>query len=189
MLPHFFPTPNAVGCGVKQAIAELVGEHHDLSAVVSFVGKHVGEHGRTSGPFRGPAAAGEFCDAAAGIGRQSFGEHSKALGRASFVSDGRLLDGAAKGIEGRGAFQVGSGVLDPHEAAVVEMSEDGGDGAPAAFLAGRLGPPGAGIEVREQELVHGVVRGVGFEEDGAEIGGGVVFCAHGLRAMVLPAVS
>ena len=179
MLPHFFPAPDAVGGGVEEAVAELMGEHHDLSAVVGFVGKHVGKHGGSGGPFGDPASAREFFYATVGIFRQGFGEHRQTLGGTFFVGGGGLLDGAFIRVEPGRAFQVGSGILQPDQAAVVEVGEYGGDGASGPRFAGRRGPPGLGIEMFEHELVHGVIGSVGFQQHSAEIGGGLVAAAHG----------
>ncbi|MGC1598556.1 MAG: hypothetical protein WA774_24620, partial [Candidatus Acidiferrales bacterium] len=51
-----------------------------------------------------------------------------------FVGGGGLLHGAAVGIERRGTLQMRRGIFQPDEAAVVEMGEDGGDRAAAAFF-------------------------------------------------------
>ena len=69
----------------------------------------------------------------------------------------------------------------------MQMGEDGGDGAAAAFFAGRLGAPGTWIEMRENELVHGVVGRVGFEQGSREsrLGRGVGLQRHGSSAHLL----
>jgi len=87
-----------------------------------------------------------------------------------------LLSCAAIGIERRRAFEVRGGVLEPYQAAIVQMGEDCGDRAATSLFTGRIRAPGPRIEIREQELVHGVVDGIGFEEDVANFGK----CAIGL---------
>lgn len=134
---------------MQDAMAQLVGQHEDLAAVVGFVREHVGEHGGAGGPGLRPTAAGEFLDAAIGVCGESVGEHEQALRGAFFVGGGGFLDGAAVGIERRGTFQMRRGIFQPGEAAIVEVREDGGDGASAAFFCGWLGAPGARVESGE----------------------------------------
>jgi len=142
-----------------------MGEHGDLAAVMGFVGKHVSEHGGAGGPSGRPGAARKFGDAAGGRVGERVGEHAEALGGRFLVCGGGLLDGAAAGIERGGAFEMRGGVFEPDEADIVKVREDGGDGpAGVAFGAGSGGAPSAGIKVGEEELVHGVVDGVGGEE-------------------------
>ena len=62
------------------------------------------------------------------------------------------------------------GMLQPHQAAVVQMYEDGRDRPALPFMTLQLGAPGAGIEMREQQLVHCVVDRVGFEQGVANLG-------------------
>jgi hypothetical protein len=164
---------------VEKTIAELVGEQENLAAMVRFVGEHVGEHGGSRGPDLAPTAAREFGDAAIGRSGQRIGQHAQTLSCAFFVRGGGLLDGATVGVERRGTFQVGRGISEPGEPAVMEMREDRGDAATAAFFTGRIGAPRARIESGEDELVHGVVGGVGFEERVADFGQGGVGLGSG----------
>lgn len=76
LLPEFFPIPH-FGCdGAGERVAELVGEHRGLSAVVGFVGKHLAEHtGRqlgACGPGPGPSIAHEVGDARRAIPFSAF---------------------------------------------------------------------------------------------------------------------
>ena len=79
--------------------------------------------------------------------------------------------GASGAIEFRGKAEMWGSEAEPFATDVVQVGEDGGDGASAA--GGWLGAPDAGIEIFEQELVDGVVNGEGFEEDGASNGVGI----------------
>jgi len=138
--------------------------------MVGFMRKHVGEHGSASGPYSRPASAREFRDLALGFGGQSVGEHAETLRGAFSVRDGSLLHGAAVRIERGRTFQVRGGMLKPHETAVVQVDENRGDGAAiVALYSRRLRAPRLGVEVREQELIHCVVDGVGFQEDVANV--------------------
>jgi len=66
LFPEFVPLPDAAPSFGGKAVTKLVGEHDDLAPMVSFVRKHVSEHGASSGPGRYEGIAGEFCDAAIG---------------------------------------------------------------------------------------------------------------------------
>jgi hypothetical protein len=96
LLPELFPVPEAGVIG--QAVAELVGQHQDLAAVVGFVGEHVGKHSAGGGPVGHPAISNEFGDPAIRVGGESIREHALALRGAFLESGGGLLLGAAMGI-------------------------------------------------------------------------------------------
>lgn len=169
MFPELFPLPD-VGRLVEDGVAELVGEHLNLASMVGFVGEHVGEHGASGGPGGHPTVAKEFRNAAIGSSGESIRQHAEGLRGAFLECGGSLLFGAAVGIERRRALQMRGGALQPLQAHVVQMREDGGDGAAAAFFAGRLGAPGTRVEMGEDELVHGVVGRVGLEQGIANLG-------------------
>ena len=62
----------------------------------------------------------------------------------------------------------------PDEAAVMQMGEDGGDGAIAAcygsrFSSGQFCAPGLRVEMREQKLVHVIVNRVDLKQDIADL--------------------
>lgn len=163
LLPEFVPLPDAAPSFGWEAIAELVCQHDDLAAMVGFVRKHVGKHRRACGPSGDVSVANEFRDAAIRIGGEGVGEHGKALRGAFFMGGGGLLHRASVRVKRRGTLEVWGGVSEPSDANVVQMGEDGGDGPSTAFYAGRFRAPCAGIEMREQDLVHGVVNCVGFQ--------------------------
>src|SRR5258707_2788675 len=104
LFPELLPVPDA-GSLVEDAVAELVGQHQNLTAMMRFVREHVSEHGASGGPRLRPTAAGEFCDAAIRSGRQGVRQHSEALHRAFLVRGRSLLHGAAVGIEWRRTLQ------------------------------------------------------------------------------------
>jgi len=81
----------------------------------------------------------------------------------------RLLDRATGRVRRRRALEVRRGVLDPDQTVVVQMRENARNGAslPAVFLPW-TGTPRSWIEVRQQELVHGIIRGVSFQQDFAK---------------------
>ena len=63
---------------VRQWEAELMGEHADLAAVVSFVRKHVAEHVDAGRPGDCPAITKKSPDAAAIRAAERFGKHLRA---------------------------------------------------------------------------------------------------------------
>jgi hypothetical protein len=179
LLPEFVPPPDAAASGVGKRVAELVSEHEDLAAVMSFVSEHVAKHGGAGGPNGHDRIAEEFGDPAIGLRGERVGEHDKTGGGTFFVGGGGLRNCAAVGIERSGTFQMRRRILEPAETGVVEVGEDSGDGTAAAVFRGRrLGAPGAWIEMREEELVHGVVDGLSFEEDVTNF---LQSCERGLR--------
>jgi hypothetical protein len=189
LFPELFPLPDAGGF-VEHGVAELVGQHHNLAAMVGFVREHVGEHGASGGPGGHPTVAGELCNAAIRRCRESIRQHAQALRGAFAVSGSSLLDGAAVGVERRRRLEMRSVQSQPLETAVVKMGENGGDGPASAFLARGLGAPGARVEMREDELVHGVVARVGFEQGVANLGKrGLGLECDGSSASLLVAMS
>ena len=163
LFPKLVPVPDTGSCFPGNAIAELVGEHKDLSAMVGLVRKDVSEHACAGGPGTEPASR-EFADFAAVADGERVGEHAQTLRGALSVSSRSLLHGAAAGIERSRTPEVGGVMAEPDEAAVVEVSEDGGDGTVAACVR-QFGTPGSRVEVAEQELVHRVIDGVRLDQD------------------------
>ena len=169
LLPQLLPMPDA-GSFVEDAVAELVGQHQNLAAMMRLVREHVSEHGPSGGPHLHPTAARELGNAAIWSGRESIRQHAQALRGAPFVRRGSLLHGASVGIEWRRTLQMRRGILQPPKTGVVQMREDGRDCPAIAFLTRRLRAPRTGIQIREDELVHCVVACVGFEQAVANLG-------------------
>src|SRR6266571_7712769 len=63
LFPELLPLPDA-GSFVEDGVAELVGQHQNLTAMMRLVREHVSEHGASGGPRWHPTVAGEFRDAA-----------------------------------------------------------------------------------------------------------------------------
>src|ERR1700751_1598190 len=74
LFPKLFPIPEAVHYGFRQRVADLVGEHQHLAAMVGFVGEHVAQHFWANGPRASPAVSDKLFDAAVG-GVEGFREH------------------------------------------------------------------------------------------------------------------
>ena len=137
-------------------------EQADLAAMMVFVGEHVGNHGGAGGPWGSPTITVEFLDAAGRIG-ESFREHLRAECRASGERRAGLALRAACAMEWWRELEMRGREPEPLAADVVKMGKDRGDGADVT--AGRLGAPGAGIEMLEDQLVGGFVDGEGFQKD------------------------
>ncbi len=164
-LPELFPIPDAVGDGVRKFEPKLMSKHTDLAAVVRFVREHVAEHFRPNRPSGSPAVAVKFLDEAAPsitgltngiVPTERFSKHIHTASGALRQCFTGLLRRAARAVELRRDFQVWSGEANPLGAHIVHVREDGRD---AADLAGRCGPPCAGVKIFDEQLVHALVRG------------------------------
>jgi len=137
-----------------------MGEHGRLSAVMGVMGNHVGEHGNARRPWPGPAIAQKTLPAAPGSS-QSFREH---LG-AAFATFGQRISclflGAAAALKRRWELEVWSGEPEPLAANVVDVREDGGDGA--TFVARPLRLPRARVELLQKKLVHSIVQSISLQ--------------------------
>jgi len=51
----------------------------------------------------------------------------------------------------------------------MQMREERGNRPPTAFLARKVSTPSPGIKVRQQNLIHRIVNGVGFQQHSREI--------------------
>src|SRR5712664_4101329 len=169
LFPELLPLPDA-GSFVEDAVAHLVGHHHNLTAMMRLVREHVSEHGPSGGPRWHPTVPTELCNAAIRSGRESIRQHSQTLRGASPVRGSSLLHGAAVGIERCWTLQMRRCKPDPLAADIVQMREDGRDRPATAFLTRRLSSPRTRVQMGEDELVHGVVARVGFEQAVANLG-------------------
>src|SRR5712664_1933996 len=60
LFPELLPMPDARSF-VEDAVAELVGQHQNLTAMMRLVREHVSEHGPSGGPRLRPTSARELC--------------------------------------------------------------------------------------------------------------------------------
>src|SRR5258708_17537754 len=97
LFPELLPVPDA-GSLVEEAVAQLVSQHQDLTAMMRLVREHVRKHGSSGGPRLRPTAARELGNAAIRGGRDRIRQHAQALRGASPVRGGSLLHGAAVAI-------------------------------------------------------------------------------------------
>lgn len=141
-------------------------QHADLAAVVGFMREHISNHGSTRGPRAGPTVAHELPDATLRTG-ESFGEHLGAALRTFGKRRARLLLRTAGTIKLRRQLEMRRGKSQPLATNIVDVSEDGSDGARAA--AWRFGVPSSRVEMLKDELVHCVVDREGFQQNVAEL--------------------
>lgn len=83
---------------------------------------------------------------------------------------GSLFHRAAIGIQTGGTFEMRCGVSEPSEPVVVQMRKDRRDGAAGSVDPGKLRTSGLRIEARENQLIHCVIDGVGFQKNIAKLG-------------------
>ena len=165
--PEVFPIPKAGGYRHRQREPELVRKHTHLSAMMSFVRKHVAEHFHANRPRLSPAVSVKLFDAARIIA-ECFSEHLRTAGGALGQSRTGLLWSAVRAVELPWNFQAPRSKPDPLCANVVHVREDRGNGAD---LAGRFGSPGARIEMFDEHLVHALIGGEYLDCGSAELRG------------------
>jgi hypothetical protein len=152
-LPQLFPTPEPGRYLDRQWESELVRKHTHLSAMMSFVRKHVAQHFHANRPRLSPAVSVKLFDAARIIA-ECFSEHLRTAGGAVGQSRTGLLWRAVCAVELPRNFQVRGGQPNPLGADVVHVGEDGDD---RAGLAGRFGSPGARVEMFDEHLIHALI--------------------------------
>ncbi len=133
--------------------------------MMRLVRKHISEHGTTSRPHRRPTPARKSRHTPPGTIRQCIGQHTQALPRTFAMCHRSLLHRAAKRVEGSRTLQVGRGILEPHQSAVVQMRKDGANRPPPSPRARHLSPPRAPVQMRQQNLVHRVVDGIRLHQN------------------------
>ena len=69
---------------------------------------------------------------------------------------------------------MGSRILDPGQAVIVQVRENSGQGAcfPLVFSF-RTGVPGFWIKMLQQKLVHAIICGIGFQQNFANVSFGL----------------
>src|SRR5215472_16702044 len=132
-------------------------QHAHLTAMMSIVNDHVGEHCGADRPRPGPAVAMELLNAALRLA-QSFGQHFRTKLRTFLQRYTRLALRAARAVKFRRQLEMCRGESEPLAPDVVYMGEDRDYGASVA--ARRLCSPSFRIELSENELVHSFVDGV-----------------------------
>jgi hypothetical protein len=113
-------------------------EHTHLSAMGSFVRKHVAEHFQADWPRRTPAVSVKLLNAPSTTAER-FIKHLRVASGALCQARTGLLRRAVSAVELRWNVQVRSCKPDPLGADIVNMREDRRNGAD---LAGRFGSPG-----------------------------------------------
>ena len=152
--PKPFPIPHSGHDFVRQPKSELMREHADLPAMVSFVSQHVAQHFRANWPSLGPAVSAKLPDAAPAAER--FREHLRATGGAVGQSGTDLLRPAVAAVQLPRNLQVRSRKPDPLAADIVHVGKDRGN---AARVAGRFGSPDSRVEMFDNNLVDAIIGG------------------------------
>ena len=145
-------------------------EQADLSAMVSFVRQHVGEHFQTNRHRPMPAVAAKFLDAATTIAArvvERFLEHLRAASGALRQGGTGLLRGAVGAVKLGGHLQVRCCQPDPLRADIVHVGEDCCN---RAGLAGRFGSPGGRVKIFDKNLVDAIVGGKDLDRAPAGLG-------------------
>ncbi len=151
-------------------------EHADLSAMVSFVRKHVAEHFEANRPWPSPAVAVKIFNTAATVAER-FIEHLHATSGAFSQCRTGLLGRAMRTVELCWHLQVRCGQPDPLRADIVHVGEDRCNGA---GLAGRIGPPRGRVKIFNKNLVDTIVGGKGLDCGPAELSVNLgLTCGHG----------
>lgn len=127
-------------------------EHAYLSAMVSFMRKHVAQHLHSHRPRPRPSVSVKLLDAAAAAER--FRQHLRAACGAHRQSRASLLRRAMSAVELSWNLQVRSGKPDPLATHIVNVREDRRNGA---SLARRFGSPRGRVQMFDENLVHPLV--------------------------------
>jgi hypothetical protein len=139
-------------------------EHTYLSAMVSFVTKHVTQHFWAGGPGPSPAIPAKLFDLSATAER--FCEHLGAASGAFRQPRARLLLCAAGTLELSYNFQVRSCKPDPLGADIVDVGKNRCD---RANLAWRFRCPCRWVKMRDKDLVHALIGGEDLHGGSAQL--------------------
>jgi hypothetical protein len=143
-------------------------QHNNLPAMMRLMRENVRKHRPTGGPDRNPTPAREFRNPPRCPAGQGICQHPQTLRCALLVRGRRLLDRAPERIERRGTLQMRSGILDPHQPAVMQVRKDRPNRPPSTFRPRQLGAPSPRIEVLQQKLVHRIVDGICLQQTCSE---------------------
>jgi len=132
-----------------------VGEHTHLTAMVSFVGKHVTQHFRANRPRLSPTVSEKFFNAASAT-TERFRQHlfaaRGALGQCGTSLPRRAVCAAKLSWN----LQVRRGKPDPLGADIVHVRKDRRN---IADLTGRFGAPGGRVKTLDKHVVRAIVDG------------------------------
>jgi hypothetical protein len=158
LLPESFPDPHRGNGFHRQGKAKLMCQHAYLSAMMSVMRDHVGEHGDTWRPRPGPSIPPEVLNSARGI--YCLPDHFVAKVRALRQGTACLPLRAACAIKLCRKLKVRCGEPQPLAPDVVHVREYCRNGARFAPIGWR--PPGPRIQALDNKLVYSVIDGIGF---------------------------
>src|SRR5690242_12762173 len=124
-------------------------KHTHLPTMVSFVGKHIAEHFRSSRPRPRPPIPAKFLDPPP-IAAERVTEHFRTSSGTLRQTRASLLRRAMRAAKLSRNLQVRSGQPDPLAANIVHVSKDRSDGT---NVAGRFRSPYAGVKMLDEHLV------------------------------------
>jgi len=128
-------------------------EHTYLTAMVSFVGKHVAQHFRPNRPRLSPAVSAKFFNAAPATAER-FRQHLFTARRALGQSGKSLPRRAVCAAKLFWNLQVRRRKPDPLGADIVHVRENRRN---VADLAGRFGTPGRGVKTLDKHVVRAII--------------------------------
>jgi hypothetical protein len=166
LLPEFFPSPKPVRGLSRQRETQLMGQHAYLAAMVGIVHNHVSEHGRAGRPCSGPTVAAELSHTTVRAA-QGFSQHFRAKECALCQCNLRLMLRAPRAIELGGKLHMRGGEPQPLATNVVHVRKNSCNGPRIAAV--RLRSPRPRVQMLEDELVHAIIHGIGFEQRLAKI--------------------
>ena len=127
LFPKLFPIPDPMRHLARQWRSELMRDHADLPAMVSFVRKHVAKHFHTNWPRLGPPVSAKLLDAVL-TAAKSFSQHLRAASGALGQRPTCLLRRGVRAVELSWNLQVWSGKPDPLGSDIVHVRKNRCDG-------------------------------------------------------------
>jgi hypothetical protein len=143
-----------------------MGQHAYLAAMVGIMHDHVSEHGRAGRPCSGPTVAAELSHTTVRAA-QGFSQHFRAKECALCQCNLRLMLRAPRAIELGGKLHMRGGEPQPLATNVVHVRKNSCNGPRIAAV--RLRSPRPRVQMLEDELVHAIIHGIGFEQRLAKI--------------------
>lgn len=159
VLPQFFPVPHRGGGLHGERESELMSQHANLSAMMRLVRNHVSTHRSSRAPRPRPAVSEKTGDAPWKTAERITDHFAAAR---CTLGEGRscLLLRTSTAIQERWDLQMRSREPQPFTTNVVDVSKHRSDSSTS--FAGRLGSPGAWIQLLQQELIYAVVQRIGL---------------------------
>src|SRR5271170_4006242 len=138
--------------------------------MMRLVRKHIAEHRRAGRPRLRPTTSRKLGDAPIPAVRQCVLQHFQASRRTLAMRGARLLDRATRRVQPLWTLQMWRGVSDPAQTVVMQVGENSGKGTPLVRVFSLWATaPRLRVKVRQQKLIHRVIRGVSLQQDFAKL--------------------